>query len=56
MDVTRSNGDVKGPDGLSVPEVPGETDASALQPWEQIEPGRFMPRRVRGSCRGRVLG
>jgi hypothetical protein len=24
--------------------------------WEQIEPGRFMPRRVRGSCRGLALG
>ena len=28
-------------------------DASA---WEEIEPGRFMPRRVRGSCRGQALG
>ena len=26
------------------------------QPWEEIEPGRFMPRRVRGSCRGLALG
>jgi hypothetical protein len=24
--------------------------------WEQIEAGRFMPRRIRGSCRGRTLG
>lgn len=24
--------------------------------WEEIEPGRFMPRRVRGSFRGRALG
>lgn len=24
--------------------------------WEEIEPGRFMPRRVRGSCRGLALG
>jgi hypothetical protein len=24
--------------------------------WEQIETGRFMPRRVRGSFRGGVLG
>ena len=24
--------------------------------WEMIEPGRYMPRRVRGSYRGRVLG
>jgi hypothetical protein len=25
-------------------------------PWEEIEPGRFMPRRIRGSFRGRALG
>jgi hypothetical protein len=24
--------------------------------WEEIAAGRFMPRRTRGSCRGRVLG
>ena len=24
--------------------------------WEQIEPGRFMPRRIRGSFRGGKLG
>ena len=31
---------------------PGVTEAA----WEEIEPGRFMPRRVRGSFRGRALG
>ena len=25
-------------------------------PWEQIENGRYMPRRIRGSFRGGVLG
>jgi hypothetical protein len=31
--------------------------AEATPPaWEQIEAGRFMPRRIRGSCRGRELG
>jgi hypothetical protein len=24
--------------------------------WEEVAPGRFMPRRVRGSCQGRALG
>ena len=42
-------------------------DAQQLQPehtktddkpvaWEQLEPGRYMPRRIRGSFRGRELG
>jgi hypothetical protein len=30
-----------------------EVDAPA---WTEIEHGRFMPRRVRGSARGRALG
>ena len=33
-------------------QLPDATDA----PWEEIEPGRFMPRRIRGSFRGRALG
>jgi hypothetical protein len=32
---------------------PAEADVA---PWEELEPGRFMPRRVRGSCRGLALG
>jgi len=27
-----------------------------LKPWEEIETGRFMPRRIRGSYRGGKLG
>jgi hypothetical protein len=32
-------------------------DAVAAPPaWEEIEAGRYQPRRIRGSCRGRELG
>jgi hypothetical protein len=31
----------------------GNEDVTA---WEEIAAGRYMPRRIRGSCRGRVLG
>jgi hypothetical protein len=27
-----------------------------VQPWEQIGAGRYMPRRIKGSCKGRALG
>ena len=27
-----------------------------VQAWEEIEAGRYMPRRIRGSCKGRALG
>ena len=43
---------IEGPDGTVVDRP--ETDA--VDAWEEIAPGRFMPRRVRGSCHGRVLG
>jgi hypothetical protein len=31
-------------------------DHPGLAPWTEIEDGRFMPRRVRGSFQGRALG
>ena len=31
-------------------------DAAELAAWTEIEAGRFMPRRVRGSYLGRALG
>jgi hypothetical protein len=33
-----------------------EAEGDALRPWEEIEAGRFMPRRIRGSYRGGKLG
>lgn len=45
---------IDGPDNdatLNVEQADGDVLA-----WEEIAPGRFMPRRVRGSCQGRVLG
>ena len=33
-----------------------DTVQDSVAAWEEIAPGRYMPRRVRGSCHGRVLG
>jgi hypothetical protein len=33
-----------------------ENDPADVAPWTEIEAGRFMPRRVRGSFQGRALG
>lgn len=34
-----------------------QPDADVQTPaWEEIEQGRFLPRRIRGSCVGRALG
>jgi len=36
-------------------EVPAAEDA-ASPAWEEVAAGRFMPRRFKGSCKGRSLG
>ena len=33
-----------------------EGDMPGMPAWTEIESGRFLPRRVRGSCQGRALG
>ena len=42
------------------PEAPTRTgpehEAESVRAWEQIEAGRYMPRRIRGSFPGRELG
>lgn len=38
------------------PQFSPEGDAAGVPAWTEIEDGRFMPRRIRGSCQGRALG
>jgi hypothetical protein len=33
-----------------------EPAAEEVQAWEQVDTGRYMPRRIRGSFKGRALG
>jgi hypothetical protein len=42
--------------GADGPHFSTETDSVDSPAWTEIDPGRFMPRRVRGSCHGRALG
>jgi len=37
-------------------QAPDQPVADDVRAWEEIEPGRFLPRRVRGSFRGGKLG
>jgi hypothetical protein len=41
-----------------IPEADASDPASSdeVLAWEEVAAGRYMPRRIRGSCRGRVLG
>jgi hypothetical protein len=56
MDTARSQRDAPEPDGTSVPQILGEAGTEPSPAWEQIENGRYRPRRIRGSCHGRELG
>ncbi|MBY0522553.1 MAG: hypothetical protein K2R98_04115 [Gemmataceae bacterium] len=49
------SGKCKGESALP-PSIGPEATAEQVQPWEQIEAGRYMPRRIRGSYLGRELG
>jgi hypothetical protein len=56
MSASGSRGDVGEREDVPIPLVPGEAEAEQPPAWELIDTGRYMPRRIRGSCRGRVLG
>lgn len=34
----------------------GEAEMDDNPAWEQVAAGRYMPRRIKGSCKGRALG
>jgi hypothetical protein len=40
--------------------TPGQFTAAAgleeTPAWEEVSAGRYMPRRIKGSCKGRALG
>lgn len=42
--------------GSESPHFVPDQQPSEYLAWEEVTPGRFMPRRVRGSCQGRALG
>jgi hypothetical protein len=40
----------------SAPHFADDPKPGEVQAWEEIETGRYMPRRIRGSYQGRALG
>ena len=43
-------------EGDSAPHFVDDAGSGRGQAWEEIDTGRFMPRRIRGSYQGRALG
>ena len=44
------------PEQLDAQQSAPNSPEAEIPAWEEIEAGRFMPRRIRGSFRGRTLG
>jgi hypothetical protein len=40
----------------AISQLPVGNETAEPLAWEMIDAGRYMPRRIRGSYRGRVLG
>jgi hypothetical protein len=53
MDTTKSIAELSEPEETS---LRVEAEAAKALAWEMIEPGRFKPRRIRGSFHGADLG
>jgi hypothetical protein len=56
MSVAKSHRDVIDRETDLLLHIPGEVETGEFEAWEQIDTGRYMPRRIRGSFRGRELG
>ena len=54
MDDRQPRGDAGGIEGA--PHFSDEGAAAEVRAWEQVDAGRYMPRRIKGSCKGRALG
>jgi hypothetical protein len=56
MNGTKWRADAEGHEATPAPPLPGAAEAEEPRAWEMVESGRYMPRRIRGSYRGRELG
>jgi len=56
MGMARARRNAEEQDGIPIHQTLDEAAAEPPLAWEQIENGRYMPRRIRGSLRGRELG
>ena len=54
---TQPDGDRdRGPERALAAQFAHEAETGEAPAWEEIDTGRYMPRRIKGSCKGRALG
>jgi hypothetical protein len=56
MKAVKSRNDTVDADGVSTALVPHDAEVANSPAWELVDVGRYRPRRIRGSYRGRELG
>jgi hypothetical protein len=56
MEHQRPEDRVNEAEGAAAAHFATETDADAVAAWEEVSVGRYMPRRFKGSNKGRALG
>jgi hypothetical protein len=44
------------PEPATAPQFTDTGGSGDVPAWEEIDTGRYMPRRIKGSCKGRALG
>jgi hypothetical protein len=56
MGMQQSEDGARGAEQATAAQFNHEVDPGEVQAWEEIDAGRYMPRRIKGSCKGRALG
>ena len=56
MDVEQSHTQPVDGEPVTAGQFTDDGGPDAVPAWEEVETGRYMPRRTRGSCKGRALG
>ncbi len=56
MDKSKVSRDLSGPDSPHFAALEESDTPQQYSAWEEVDAGRYMPRRIRGSCQGRALG
>ena len=56
MGSERPGDQARGVEQATAAQFSHEEPAGEVPAWEEIDAGRYMPRRTKGSCKGRALG
>ena len=56
MEMERPRENVAEVEAVTAAQFTGEAEPEEVRAWEQVQAGQYMPRRIKGSCKGRALG